>query len=107
MGDLEKLSSRQREILELLAKGLTNAEIGSVLGISPTTVRTHVTAILATLDVTNRTEAAMRYAECASRADRVETVLRAPALAVLPFEPVDDVKLDDGMDDAIDDLVDG
>lgn len=44
---IEDLTTRQREILELVAKGLTNEDVGGVLGISLGTVRTHVTAILA------------------------------------------------------------
>lgn len=51
------LTPRQREVALLLAKGLTNKEIASVLGIRPLTVKTHVEAILGALDVTNRTEA--------------------------------------------------
>ncbi len=38
---IERLSRRQLEVLELLAKGLTNEDLASVLGISPTTARTH------------------------------------------------------------------
>lgn len=53
----EGLTPRQREVALLLAKGLTNKEIASVLGIRPLTVKTHVEAILSTMDVTNRTEA--------------------------------------------------
>jgi DNA-binding CsgD family transcriptional regulator len=58
---IETLSQRQLGVLELLAKGLTNEEVAGVLGISPTTVRTHVTAVLARLEVSNRTEAAAAY----------------------------------------------
>ena len=45
-------------MLGLLAKGLTNAEIGHVLGVAPGTVRIHVSAVLAHLQLTNRVEAA-------------------------------------------------
>lgn len=55
---LDALTQRQREVLELLAKGLTNEEIGSVLDIGAATVKTHVSAILKVLEVDNRTEAA-------------------------------------------------
>jgi DNA-binding NarL/FixJ family response regulator len=46
-----------------MQRGLTNKEIGDVLGISAATVKVHVAAILETLDVSNRTEAAMAMAE--------------------------------------------
>ncbi len=54
-----ELTERQREVLALLARGLTNKEIGDVLGIALGTTKTHIAAILEALEVTNRTEAAM------------------------------------------------
>jgi len=51
------LSARELEILELLAKGLTNKTIGQALGISKFTVRNHVNRILEKLEVCDRTEA--------------------------------------------------
>lgn len=53
----EGLTPRQLEVARLLAKGLTNAEIANVLSIGAGTVKSHVAAILETLDVSNRTEA--------------------------------------------------
>lgn len=53
----ELLTPRQRSVVALLAKGLTNKEIADVLGIRAGTVKVHVAAILDTLDVSNRTEA--------------------------------------------------
>ena len=60
--DLESLglSPRPAEVLYWLAQGKTNAEIAVILHISLRTVETHVAAILETLDVPNRTAAAMR-----------------------------------------------
>lgn len=58
-----RLTHRQLEVLELLAKGLTNPEIGDVLGIGLGTVKTHVSAVIGTLGVSNRTEAAGMLAE--------------------------------------------
>jgi two-component system, NarL family, response regulator len=52
------LTSRELEILEMLAKGCTNKEIGSALAISDNTVRNHVISIIAKLEVSDRTEAA-------------------------------------------------
>ena len=44
-----ELSAREREVLEHLAEGLTNQQIGDLLFISPITVRNHVSSILAKL----------------------------------------------------------
>ena len=54
------LSAREREVLTLLAEGLSNAEIGRALFISPITVRNHVSSIFAKLQVTNRRQAMLR-----------------------------------------------
>ncbi len=51
------LTPRESEILELIAKGLSNTEAGRVLEISSGTIRTHLEHIYAKLDVTNRVEA--------------------------------------------------
>jgi len=55
------LTARQLEVLEVMARGLTNREIGEVLGISAGTVRVHVAAILEALGVANRTEATDQF----------------------------------------------
>ncbi|MGA3011186.1 MAG: response regulator transcription factor [Terracidiphilus sp.] len=52
------LSPREVEILEMVAKGLTNKEIGRVLQISHYTVRNHINHISAKLEAGDRTEAA-------------------------------------------------
>lgn len=51
------LSPRQREILSLVARGMSNSEIAVELGLSITTVRTHLEHIFDRLDVSNRTAA--------------------------------------------------
>jgi DNA-binding CsgD family transcriptional regulator len=53
------LTPRQEEVLRHLAQGLSNAEIAQALGMSENTVRIHVSAILKTLRVANRTQAAL------------------------------------------------
>jgi len=58
--DLPQMSAREREVLTLVAEGLSNAEIGRALFISPITVRNHVSSILAKLQVSNRREAMLR-----------------------------------------------
>lgn len=52
------MTRREGEILRLIAEGKSNREIGDILYISPRTVTTHITAILAKLDVPSRTAAA-------------------------------------------------
>lgn len=52
------LTAREVEILGVLARGLTNKEIGHVFSISENTVRNHVNSIIEKLEVTDRTEAA-------------------------------------------------
>ena len=55
------LSSRETEVLRLLADGLTDREIAAALAISPRTVESHVSSLLGKLGVRNRAEAAQRY----------------------------------------------
>jgi two-component system NarL family response regulator len=52
------LTARELEVLQMLARGLTNKEIGSALRISGNTVRNHVNSIIEKLEVSDRTEAA-------------------------------------------------
>lgn len=54
----QELTKREIEILEMLAKGLTNKEIGKVFSISENTARNHVNSIIQKLEVSDRTEAA-------------------------------------------------
>ena len=54
---LDELTEREREVLSLIAEGRSNAEIGEVLFISETTVKTHVTHVLQKLDVRDRVQA--------------------------------------------------
>lgn len=58
--ELYVLSPRELEILELMAKGLRNKEIGEKLFIAEKTVKNHVSNILKALQVNSRTEAAMK-----------------------------------------------
>lgn len=52
-----ELTCRQKEVLLLLVEGFSNKEIGRQLFLSEATVKAHVSAILKTLDVCNRTQA--------------------------------------------------
>jgi DNA-binding NarL/FixJ family response regulator len=56
---LDQLTERETDVLRLLAQGQSNQEIARNLNISATTVRSHVSNILAKLGVANRTQAAL------------------------------------------------
>ena len=68
-GLIEPLSEREQEVLELIAKGLSNQEIAVGLHISLSTVKTHASQIYGKLNVHNRTQA----------------VARARSLGLIPF----------------------
>ena len=55
----DALSPRQREVVALIAEGLSNAEIGHRLTITPATAANHVDAVLRRLGVNSRVQAAM------------------------------------------------
>jgi len=57
------LSARERELLHLLARGLSNAEIASELGLSTKTVGNYVSSVLAKLQVADRAAAILRARE--------------------------------------------
>lgn len=56
---LDELSERERDVLELVARGLPNKLIARELGISEKTVKTHLTSVFRALGVTDRTQAAL------------------------------------------------
>ncbi len=55
----QKLTEREREILSLIGKGMSNSEIAGRLFLSEGTVRNHVSSILSKLGVSDRTQAAV------------------------------------------------
>ncbi|HIF2756650.1 TPA: LuxR C-terminal-related transcriptional regulator [Salmonella enterica] len=61
--DIKALSARQREILQMLAAGESNKQIGRALNISTGTVKVHLESLYRRLDVKNRTQAAMMLNE--------------------------------------------
>lgn len=76
-----ELSKRQREVLTLITKGLSNKEIARILCIAEATIKIHVAAALRVIGARNRTQAAFefgredRHEETYARAriDKVET----------------------------------
>src|ERR1035437_3644712 len=59
--EMEDLSPREREILELLAEGFSNKEIAQRVGVSDGTVRWHLRHVYDKLHVRSRTEAALKF----------------------------------------------
>jgi DNA-binding NarL/FixJ family response regulator len=55
----ELLTPREREVLELITRGMANKRIARELGVSEKTVKAHVGHVLAKLGVTDRTQAAL------------------------------------------------
>ncbi len=70
--ELDTLTSRERDVIALVAEGLSNKRIAQRLGISDTTVKNHVHNILSKLAVQSRAEAAVLYL-------RVRQTLRSEA----------------------------
>ncbi len=59
-GEREQLSSRERDIVELIAQGQSNKEIARTLGIAPETVKSHIKSIFTKLAVDKRAQAVSR-----------------------------------------------
>lgn len=55
------LSKREKEVLELTARGMTNEAVASALEVSVHAIKFHLSSIYRKLDVSNRTEAAVAF----------------------------------------------
>jgi DNA-binding NarL/FixJ family response regulator len=64
-----ELSDREREVLELIARGKPNSEIARALVVSPKTVRNHVSNIFTKLQISDRSEAIVRARKAGLGAD--------------------------------------
>lgn len=69
---ISALTARQQSTLRLLARGMSNKEIGRALAISDRTVKMHLSAIYRVLGVRNRTEAAMILHESAQAEEPID-----------------------------------
>jgi DNA-binding NarL/FixJ family response regulator len=67
-----ELSEREREVLELIARGMSNQQIVDRLVVSPKTVRNHVSNIFSKLQVRDRAEAIVRAREAGLGIDRTD-----------------------------------
>lgn len=61
--DKNSLTPREREVMDLVAQGLSNKHIGLRLNLQEKTVKHHMTQILSKLGASNRTEAALQWRE--------------------------------------------
>ena len=75
MSEADPLTARERQVLELIAEGLSNRQIGERLFISVKTVSVHVSAVLRKLGVSTRTEAALWQRDPGSPAARQTAVI--------------------------------
>ena len=74
-----RLTARELEVIELVRQGLTNAEIGARLDLSPWTVKRHVARVLARTGCRGRVDLAVRYESTVMDPSRAEPPTTTPA----------------------------
>lgn len=72
------LSKREREVLALIAQGLTNKNVAQKLGISVHAVKFHLATVYRKLDVANRTEATVVYLTSLQDVPEIPSPVSAP-----------------------------
>jgi DNA-binding NarL/FixJ family response regulator len=70
---LDALTERERQVLNLLAQGMTNKEIAEALVITTNTVKRHLKAIFEKLEIHTRSAAAAKAISAAASAERSES----------------------------------
>jgi len=73
------VTERERQVIELVCQGLTNAEIGGRLGLSAWTVKRHVARVLAKTGCRRRTDLAVRYGPTKADRSSAESQTTAPS----------------------------
>lgn len=71
--DIDSLTMREREVMELVARGMTNKEIANFLSISLNTVKNHVKSILSKLSLHSRSQAIARWNHISDRGSGAAT----------------------------------
>ena len=69
-GRVDRLTPRERQVLALVGRGMSNHDIGRSLSLAESTVKAHVSAILLRLELTNRVQAAILAYEAGLVTDR-------------------------------------
>lgn len=76
-GGVTRLTARQRQVLDLVARGHTNAEIAGLLGISPDGAKWHVSELLGKFNASSREELTERWTEARNPARRISRLFGA------------------------------
>ena len=80
-GELDARTDREREVLHLLAQGMTNKEIAEALVITANTVKRHLKAIFEKLEIHTRSAAAAKAISAGALAERPATEAEAGRLS--------------------------
>jgi DNA-binding CsgD family transcriptional regulator len=81
------LSLRHQQVFAMLGEGRSNADIAAALGVSPNTVKVHVSEILKRLGFQSRTQVALLASKIARRAERSRPIFVSGARRIVPKRP--------------------